>query len=67
MDALSLIPQAFQEHPSFWLGSLSAALGEVARMPEKEAQRYCRSKVAEFIASPVPSEELREALRGYLR
>lgn len=31
------------------------------------ARRYLQSTLAEFIASPVPAEETRKLLRGYLK
>jgi hypothetical protein len=49
---------------------MSATLGIAAESIDnsnpKGARRELRSVLAEFIASPVPSEELREELRGYL-
>ena len=55
----------------FWLGRLSAAIGEASkRLPDahpKDVRADLRSTLAEFIASPVPSEELREILRTYLK
>ncbi len=56
---------------AFWLGRLGAVLGESSRMIEqsdtKGARRYLQSTLAEFIASPVPAEETRKLLRGYLK
>jgi hypothetical protein len=34
---------------------------------EKAARRYLQATLAEFIASPVPAEETRKLLRGYLK
>jgi hypothetical protein len=31
------------------------------------AKRYLRATLADFIASPVPAEETRKLLRGYLK
>lgn len=53
----------------FWLGRLSAAIGEAVH-PKRDPQHVreeLRSTLAEFIASPVPSEELRCILRRYLK
>ena len=56
--------------PHVWLGRWSAAAGEATRMIEnhdpKGARRYLQATLAEFIASPVPAEETRKLLRGYL-
>lgn len=52
----------------FWLGRLSAAIGEAVH-PKRDPQHVreeLRLTLAEFIASPVPSEELRVILRKYL-
>ena len=57
-------------HP-FWSARLAASAGEAARMIANRdahgARRYLQSTLAEFIASPVPAEETRKALRGYLK
>jgi hypothetical protein len=53
----------------FWIGQLSttvAIASQTVRDQPKAAQKDLRSCLAEFIASPVPSEELREILRPYL-
>jgi hypothetical protein len=34
---------------------------------ERGAKRYLRATLADFIASPVPAEETRKLLRGYLK
>jgi hypothetical protein len=52
----------------FWLGRLSAHIGEAInpdRNP-KAVRAELKAALAEFIASPVPSEELRVILRRYL-
>lgn len=63
---MSTLPQT-QAHPHFWLGFLTTAMGEAARMDTKESQTFLRKRLAEFVASPAPSEELREQLRRYLK
>jgi hypothetical protein len=52
----------------FWLGRLSACVGESAvRTQDKRVREDLRACLSEFIASPVPSEELRNILRRYLK
>ena len=52
----------------FWLGRLSGCLGESAvRTQDKRVREDLRNCLSEFIASPVPSPELREMLRPYLK
>ena len=69
-DAFSLIPPEYASSDGFWIGRLSTAQGEAARMianhDPKAAQKYLTETLAAFVASPVPSEELRRGLRGYL-
>jgi hypothetical protein len=69
MDALKLIPEMTRSDP-YWVGTFAATIGIAAQaidqgMP-KEARRMLREALADFIASPLPSEELRVTLRGYL-
>ena len=72
MDAFQYIPV---EHRMFseqarWTGALSTVIGEASRTVKddpKGTQRFLRAQLAEFIASPCASEELRVILRGYLR
>lgn len=70
MDAFSLLPSEMARTDAYWVGRMSATLGIAAESIDnsnpKGARRELRSVLAEFIASPVPSEELREMLRGYL-
>jgi hypothetical protein len=65
MDALSLIPM--ERTDGYWIGRLSVAVGYGTEHTDKHAREVLRECLAEFIASPVPSEELRKALRGYLK
>ncbi len=54
----------------FWLGRLSAAIGEAAQMSTldpKWTQAYLRDTLREYIASPVPAPEVRESLRRYVK
>ena len=55
----------------FWLGRLSATVGIAAEALDhedpKRARKDLRATLAEFVASPVLSEELRKLLREYLR
>jgi len=76
MDAFRLIPpdeaRAMErDYPdAFWSGKLSATLGiaieAIDQQDPKRARKDLRSTLAQFIASPVPSEELRGYLRPYL-
>lgn len=71
MPELSDITHKHYLDSSEWLGKLSATVGiaaeDIAQGEPKVARSQLRSTLAAFIASPVPSEELREMLRGYLR
>lgn len=61
---------SIQESPHYWLGALSTSAGIAAQtvtQQPKTAQKDLQKCLAEFIASPVPSEELREILRRYLK
>jgi hypothetical protein len=69
MDAFNLIPESYVRSDAFWLGRLSTAIGiaaENVKTNPAAAQKDLRATLAEFIASSVPSEELRQGLRGYL-
>ncbi len=51
----------------FWRGRMAATIGEAStRVKEKDVRDDLRACLSEFIASPVPSEELRKMLRPYL-
>jgi hypothetical protein len=71
VDAFNLIPSEMVKTDPYWLGSFAAVAGIAAQAIDehdpKRARRLLRSTLAEFIASPVPNEELRSMLRGYLR
>lgn len=71
MDAFSLIPSEMVKTDPYWVGTFAAVAGEASQAIDesdpKRARRLLRSTLAEFIASPVPNEELRQMLRGYLR
>lgn len=57
----------FVHTDGFWLGRLSACVGESAvRVTDRGVREDLRACLSEFIASPVPSEELRQLLRPYL-
>lgn len=61
--------QELERSDPFWLGRLSAAIGEAVH-PKRDPEHVredLRQTLAAFIASPVPSEELRVILRKYLR
>ncbi len=46
---------------------MAATIGEAStRVKEKDVRDDLRACLSEFIASPVPSEELRKMLRPYL-
>jgi hypothetical protein len=65
MDAFQLVPMEHAD--AFWVGRLSACIGEASeRTTEKHVRDDLRDCLAQFIASPVPSEELRRLLRPYL-
>ena len=70
MDAFKLIPEAARSD-AYWTGSLSTTIAIAAQYLDhrdhRGAKKLLRSQLAEFIASPVPSEELRVILRGYLK
>ena len=54
----------------FWLGRLSAAIGEAVKMSTTDprwTQRYLRETLREYVSSPVPAPEVRESLRKYLK
>ena len=52
----------------FWLGRLSACVGESAvRTQDKRVREDLRACLREFIDSPVPSPELKEILRRYMK
>lgn len=61
----------YQRSDGYWLGRMSCVLGIAAQYidegAEKEARKHLRSTLAEFIASPVPCEEVRESLRRYMK
>lgn len=71
MDACSLTRSEMARTDAYWVGQMSATLAIAAESIDnhnpKGARRELRSVLAEFIASPVPSDELRDMLRGYLR
>ena len=54
----------------FWLGRLSAAIGEAAAEAERNpkwVRSYLHATLKEYIASPVPAPEVRESLRRYVK
>lgn len=55
---------------AYWTGKMSATIGiaieAIDQNDSKRARRDLRGCLAEFIASPVPQEELRQDLRRYL-
>ncbi len=64
------MPAAVDLHRTegFWLGRLGATVGYAAKeMPKGHQREVVKEALAEFIASPVPSEELRKMLRIYLK
>lgn len=62
--------QAMARTEPFWTGKMSATIGiaieAIGQSDPKRARKDLRSTLAEFIASPVPSDELRGLLRPYL-
>ena len=60
-----------QASPHFWLGRLSAAIGEAAKEAERDpkwTRRYLHQALREYVDSPVPAPESRESLRAaYLK
>lgn len=52
---------------AYWVGRMSACIGESAvRTQDRYVREDLRACLAEFIASPVPTEALRVKLRPYL-
>jgi len=53
---------------SYWMGSLAAtvalALKDLKEKRESEARRLLDRALREFLASPLPSAELKSMLRG---
>jgi hypothetical protein len=56
-----------RDHP-YWMGSLAAtialALKDLKEKREPSAQRLLDRALREFLASPLPSAELKDLLRG---
>ena len=71
MDVFSLEEvRAMARTEPYWTGRMSATIGiaieAIDEDDPKRARRDLRGCLAEFIASPVPQEELRRDLRRYL-
>lgn len=59
-----------QESPHYWLGALSTTVGIAAQTVTQKptaAQKDLQACLREFLASPVPSDELRAILRQYVK
>ena len=68
MDALRLIKHEHAHTDGYWMGALSMRIAISAQtLGKHEVGHELRETLAQFIASPVPSEELRGMLRGYLK
>lgn len=75
MDAFQLIPpeqvRAMARTDPYWVGrgfaTIGLAIEAIEQDDHKRARRDLRGCLAEFIASPVPQEELRADLRRYLK
>lgn len=59
MDVLALVPEP-ERREDFWIGRLSMAAAMAVR---SESTRELRPTLAEFLRSPVCSEELHSKLR----
>ncbi len=58
----------YEKSAHYWNGRLGATVGYAAKeMPKGHQREVVKETLAEFIASPVPSEELRAMLRTYLK
>ena len=72
MDVFSLeqVREMAKTEP-YWTGRMSATIGiaieAIDQNDAKRARRDLRGCLAEFIASPIPQEELRQDLRRYLK
>ena len=62
--------RAMERTEPFWTGRMSATIGiaieAIDEKDPKRARKDLRNCLAEFITSPVPSDELRGLLRPYL-
>ena len=73
MDALSLIQYEHARTQGSWMGALSMRIAISAKdlrrknAPAEQIAKELNATLAEFIASPVPSEGLRAVLHGYLK
>lgn len=60
--------RAHEQTAPYWYARLAACIGENAKRAEpRHVREDLRGTLREFVDSPVPSEELREILRPYLR
>ena len=65
-DVFALI-EPYSDTDGYWLGRFSTLLGEAAKDADGFWRGQFRTTIREFVASPVPSDELKQSLREYLR